>query len=363
MHVTTIKKSVAGCLLVITSFLLLAVPVKGTEQKLTTIKLVETYHSEAELQATYPELFSKRAIQDEGNYISFYDPEKRQFLAQLPKKQPEVLREEPLGNDIAIWRRTYRYQPSDDHNFLIVTEWEGGKLKYGDADPAELRGEPVKRVLYNTSGEKITELPRKVTSVELSPDKQHFLAMGGGEAGPLPIYLYSIDGTLLHTIEDAGLSVTFSQNGKFLQEVLSYQGTFRILSNTGELFYEGDYSQWTQHLEQVFVSENGTFLLVEAPLKISLFSINGEQIWEVPSSGVMHCYFNSDRGILQIITICKRLNQPGRIKDRYQLEIRSLESGQLLNTIEGVSLQSRFTQEMTIIHSGGKYHEYQIIPQ
>ena len=153
-----------------------AAPARAVVQEYQTLELVRTYNTEEEVQAAYPDLFPPKLIEDTGNHINFLDPQTKQPLKQLSKQPSQILREELTENDTIIWERTYQYQISEDQAFLVETEWEGGRLKSGSADPADLRGEPVKRTLYNTKGEVVTQLLSDMNFVQLSPNKQYFYA-------------------------------------------------------------------------------------------------------------------------------------------------------------------------------------------
>ena len=337
--------------------LLCAAPARAVVNEYQTLDLVRTYASEAEVQAAYPDLFPTQTINDDGKTINFYDQHSRSLIKQLQKKSPEVLREENTENDTIIWEKSYHYQISDDHAFLIETEWESGRLKSGIADPAELRGTPTKCILYNSIGESIAQLDPYMNIVSLSPDKQHFLVMGADEEIFPFVYLYAIDGTLLKTFEFEGAgSASFSENGEFIEA--RSQKQFFIFSKTGKQLYETVYSDLggNSTVYGIFVSPDGASFLVSLSGKLRLLSLSNQLLWEIESPEVLSCYFDKEKNTLQLLTLSE--NQGTAQHDIYQVDIRAIETGKLLDRIEGVSQQTQFRNGTIFIHQGGTFYEY-----
>lgn len=363
MQVTKMKKFVAGCLLVMTSVLLIAESIMGAEQEFKTLELVRTYQSEEEVRATYPDLFPAQTIKDEGDVINFYDPGTKRILKQLRKEQPEVLREEKRGKYTVVWEKHDEYQISNDGTFMLATEFAIGHNKETDGDFGGGRiPKPQKRVLYNAHGQEIVQLPLEVNIIRFSPDKQYFVAYGEDEEPSEYLYLYSIDGALLAKEHMSGYLVAkYTQDGEFFSVFDSFGKKFSIFSQTGKLLYENDYTNLKKHtiLYGIFVSDDGTSFLMHTSGTISLFSMKSELLWEVPSSRVIGCRFNSKQHVIQIISVNESVSASER-KDIYQLEIRSLNSGKLLDKLEGV-IEVRFIKNGGIIILGMEgYYEYSI---
>ncbi len=357
MRVTNLKKSVIVCMLVMASFLLLTESALGAEQEFKKLELMKAYESEKELRAAHPNIFPSQIIRDEGNRIVFSHPSTRQVIKQFSKRAPEVLREEPALNDSAVWKRYYNYDIFANGSLLLYTEWDRGQLKSSGADPAELRGGPNTRILYNAHGEEIVKLPLDVNTIERSPDGQMFLGTGYYEENSPFVYLYSIDGTLLHTFEfKGGANASFSENGDFL--IISSYPSVYIFSTDGTKIGEMAY----KHLNQgsviygMFVSDDGSSLLVyTSPNTIRLFSIDGDILWEASSSRIIHCFFNMEGKFIQLFTVCS----PQR-SGCWLFEVRDLESGQLIDKKE-VGPQSYFNNGTTILEEGGTFYEYNAI--
>ena len=369
MHVTNIKKSVAECLLVMTSFLLVAEPIMGTEQEFRTLKLIRTYRSEEELQATYPELFPQQTIKETNDSIIFYDPQTQKPTKQLEKVRSKILREEKRGTDTIVFEEFHEYKTSTDASFVLYTEYERGYPKGNPhADIPELRIKPQMVALYNAKGEKITQLPTEVNVIKIAPDKQSFLAYGEGEEPSKYLYLYSMDGVLLKKEEMNGyLVAAYSQEGAFFPVFDAFGRKFSIFSKTGKKVYENDYTTLIGDVQPilygVFVSENGTSFLLHTSGRLSLFTLDNQLLWDrsfPPGSAIYGCRFYSSNGVVIVISRGEKSRiVEGIAKSFQKLQIISLNSGQVVDEIEGITY-TRLFKEAIIVQKEGIYYEYTV---
>ena len=341
-----------------------ATPARAVVQEYQTLELVRTY-TEEEIQGAYPDLFPTPAIKDEGDVISFYDPQTKTLLKQLKKDRSRNVREErnPHGDGTTIWEKYVDYEISGDATFMLFTEFETGRNKETGADLEGVGAFPRKRLLYNGKGDVVAELPHEVNMIRFSPDQQNFIAFGEDEVPSEFMYFYSIDGTVLakEKLKDSPL-VKYTQQGEFLAVFDSFGRQFSIFSNTGKRIYEGDYTALIHNVNPilygVFPSEDGSSFLLNTSEKILLFSINNTLLWESPSSLVIGCTFDHTRNRMRILSVCNACNVPDK-KDIYQVEVRDRNSGELLDRIENV-IQARFLPDITIIQKEGGYYEYTI---
>lgn len=363
MYITKMKKSVAGCLLIITNLLLLAVSVLGAEQEFKTLKLVGTYQSEAEIQATYPDVFPKtNTIQVNRNEIQFVDADTGNVLKRIQTQQFSMEFKKPLteaelqqASEPIIGEMVDRHL-SDDKTFLVVSE--GTIQRQGVDDFVEGTFHVTKNTLYNANGDVMTELPLEARMIVVSPHTRDFVAYNWAEfGGPPSIYFYSSDGTLLQRQEIFERArVRFSQNGKFITMVGDTR-EFAIFTNTGKLIYQGDSKEFIPDirlLRRVCVSENVEQMLLATDLMIYLFTIQGKLLWKSPTPGIdlLDCHFFSPQ---QKIALKMMTGRSGN--DRYKVQIHSLATGEEFEEISRVT-DITSTNDRLIITKGGQYYEY-----
>jgi len=362
MQVTKIKKSVAGCLLIITNLLLLAVSVLGAEQEFKTLELVRTYQSKENVRATYSELFPKQVIENTEKSIDFRDPGTGQLVKQLNKKEPEVLREEKHGKYTTVMEKTYDYTISTHQSLVMYTEYEGGYVKETEANPPSLYPQPQKRILYNRKGEVITELPPMLNYLEDSPDHNYFVATYDGEGKADFIYFYDMKGNLLKKQEmNAHIGLKYSSDSKYVK-VEKYDpslafGEVYLFTKIGDFITKYDYgTALHDYLFDFHVSDNADLLLFSMFNNAYLISNDGRILWKKPYFQIMDCRFHTEKNYLIFYSM---LDDKPMNESRKSITTVSLIDGELLDTIEDVEL-GQFTQNGFIIKKEGTYYEYTI---
>lgn len=153
----------------------------GQEQELKTLKLVNTYQSEAEFQAANPEKFSKRnIIREKGGYIEFVDIATRAVQKQIKKEEfvlteAEKQRLNAPDNTSPLIKNYTAYTVTNDNMFLIQTDFTYIIHSLSDA-MGSTETNVNQNILYSAQGNVITTLPPEVFDIILSPDQQHFIA-------------------------------------------------------------------------------------------------------------------------------------------------------------------------------------------
>ena len=361
MHVTNIKKSVAGCLLIITSFLLITISVLGAEQEFKSLKLVCTYQSEEDVRKAYPEDFStikKITKNEEWIYLS---GRRLKTFEMEPLTDQEQQKVRKLDETAPVIKNGITRKLSPDHSFLLEAEVtvkmrESGYRHEGDVETKKL-------TLYNAQGEVVTQLASEVTSIRVSPDHRYFVTYTWNEYGNLSdiLYFYDIQGSLLHTqkiIERP--QVEYSQNGEFVQVYSDSEWTFAIFTNTGELVFQGNYIDLLKSVRsplwRVYTSEQGTHMLLFTSQRLDLYTTHGEFVWtrSIPKVRVVDCWFFSTQGKIVLQTMTSRSGD-----DRYDLQIHNFHTGEKLEEFPGIAEMTGVNSHL-IIKKEGQYYEYQI---
>ena len=363
MYVTNIKKSVAGCLLIITSFLLLAVSVLGADQELKTMKLVGTYQSKEEMQAAYPEQFPfVEKISPNGDSFRLAVPQKERLktfkIESLTETERQALQTSNKAKPV-IKTGTMRWL-SNDRTMLFeadvtVKVRESGSLHEGDVNTKNL-------TLYNARGEVVTHLSPEVNMLAVSPDRQYFVAYNWKEYGePAVLYFYAMDGTLFQKQDIIHFAqVRYSQNGEFVQVYSDMEQEFSIFTKTGVEVYQGNRKELIKHvrpiLHGVFTSEQGEWMLLATSQHIHLYTTQGEHLWTntFPGFDVADCWFFSSQEKIALKTISNRSGE-----NRYNVQIHSLQTGDILDTIIGVNDITVHNNHLIVI-KGEQFYDYQI---
>lgn len=371
MHVTKIKKSVAGCLLVIISVLLLAVSVLGAEQELKMLEFVRTYHSEKEYQRTNAKMLrAKKPIVDDGESIKFFDPETGQILKQIKKentrddmKLADAERTQ-LANMKSV-KKTFQeyYIPERGSQYLHVREYEMTLEPGGEGDVEQ---QLIKSTLYNDRGEKIADLPLDSRFIYLSLDKSNFVMIGKS------LYFYSIKMELLQKRENnpAVSEAKYSSNGQYIAMYDILVGKyFRIFTKGGELIFEGNYKDYTEknvNLYGVFVSDDGNYILLSTSKKAILLNSNGKKLWEVaypsgsPHTYITSAFFNIDKGVLYMSSIVPDHLYENRNRAPDYLIAATLKEGKVVDEITHIVYYTMTNNVLYLKKRGGGYYEYNV---
>lgn len=364
MYITKMKKSVAGCLLVITSFLLIAEPVLGAAQEFKTLELVRTYQSKEAVHSAYPEQFPLvEKISQNGDSFRLATPQKERLktfeIESLTETERQTLQTSNKAEPV-IKTGTMRWL-SNDRTMLLeadvtVNVRESGQLQEGDVNTKTL-------TLYNARGEVITQLAPVVSSIEVSPTRQNFVAYTYNVYDMISdiLYFYDMNGTLLNEqkiIEEP--RITYSQNGEFVQVYSDSDHNFAIFTKNGDPIYQGNYVRLIPNVRSalwnVHTSEQAEYMLLGVDLNIYLYTRGEKFLWKNATSGfdVADCLFFSkhEKIALQIAT-------GGAGDDRYNLQIHSLTTGEMLDKISGIA-EIRDLNGHLLIKKEGSFYEYQL---
>ena len=368
MRVFKLSKSVIVCTLVIISFLRLTVTVLGAEQESKKLELVRTYQSEEEYRSANTKLLDeKKQIVDDGEFIKFMNPETREIRKQFQKEKVKPLSEEEkqqLRHQKSIIRERLMYIIVGDHNYLMQIEYlqrfhHIEEFEYTEYPDIEI----TNRVLYNANGDKVANLPMDSDSlhIEASPTSQYFFTYGlDEEGGQHGLYFYSSNGTLLKKLDMDGMGkITYSQNGEFVV-IFSLNDPFIwVFTKTGEVVFQGKYTDFIQDpfgtLYNLFISEDGGYLLFQTRDAIHLCTINGDMLWEKKSVYLAACHFMSSQEII----IAKTSPRIVDGSQQYTVQVLSLENGEVIDEVEDVS-DDMVVNERIFLKKEGKYYEYQI---
>ncbi len=367
------NKNVVCCIIVVMGYALFgfSLPGRAQEQTLKTLELVRTYNSEEELWAAYPEWYlPKRQIVDDGEYFTFFDAETGKMSKRMKKQARDIVfteeeqrQLESPANIEPVIKETIGYMLSEEQQFLMVMEMN---VIFTDLGDHERESELKEHVLYNSEGVELTHLPLDFLGIQESPDRQHFLAYSlEGEYTTRTLYFYSNDGVILNkqVIPDYAV-ISYSQSGEFVTSYDRHGSEFTLFKKTGGLLYQGNYTELIPHtrspLTGVFISENGENMLLVTGQRLHAFTIAGDMLWEKPLSwfSIDSCHFFSGKRKIAVKVINRELNQPGS-DDRYNLEVRSLDTGEILDRIIGIS-EIKGHHEQLVFTKEGRYYEYNI---
>lgn len=161
----------------------------GAEQRLKTLELVRTYHSEAEFQTANAKLLrANKPIVDDGESIKFFDPETGQLLKQMKKEktresiaftEAERAKLTNSSNTEPVVKHAMSYYiPKQGPSYLLVSEYE---IKTYHLDGEGGPNYHIKNItLYNSRGERIMDMPSYTNLITSSPNKESFVAYYDG---------------------------------------------------------------------------------------------------------------------------------------------------------------------------------------
>lgn len=263
-----------------------------------------------ELYQKYPELAPHKAvIVDTDDRIQFIDPITGEIAHHISKERSRLA----TTHEQQTWQYDYLpdvmehgmwYQITEDGKWLLQTEY------LVDARERPETEQPIfdikRQPLYDEQGKQVAVLPFVTEFVLTSPTGQHFVAyrLRGYESPEIAfIGFFSRDGTLLNTFEAVGmyLRMAFSQNGEFV--VLSNTTLLTIFTKTGQLVYHRDDTRPMIHetwwaFYNIFVSEDGQFLLFQGEKNLYLYTQEEELLWQKPSEFTDECYFMTHKKLL-----------------------------------------------------------------
>ncbi len=374
MRITKMEKSVAGCLFVITSFLLLTVSVLGTEQELKTLKLMKTYQSESEFQNVNASILrAKRPIMIDEESIEFIDSETGQVLKKLKKEtqfdQIQITETEriklshPSRPETIIKECTGYYLPPQAPSFLLVLKY---KITIPPSDESSPSEKIQKATIYDHRGEQVMILPSDANTLAPSPDQKYFiLYYEGMESVGEYLYFYRADGTLItkQKFTHASLKINFSTTGEFIAIHSHWGKQFFIFTKQGEIIFEGnyqDYSGKNSTLEDVFVSDDGNYILLSISNKAILLNGQGDKLWEIqlPVSPIENVYFHLAKNYLLMFRMA-----PDTIyndDDSRGLRVVSVDTGEILDEIADITYYTIANNILYVKQQEGSYYEYKI---
>lgn len=348
-----------------------SLPGRAQEQTFKTLELVRTYNSEEALRAAHPELYpEERQIIDDGEFFTFFDADTGKMSKRMKKQASGIVFTEEEQRQLKgspnvdpVVKETVGYMLSEKRQFLMVMEMS---IIFNGLGDYERESELKKHILYDHEGVELTHLPLDFLGIQESPNLQYFLAYSLEERSITHnLYFYSRNGTMLNkqSISDYA-NLSFSQNGEFVTSYNRSGSEFAFFKKTGELLFQGNYTELIPHarspLTGVFISENGDSMLLVTGRHLYSFTTAGEVLWKKPLSwfNIDSCYVFSRKRKIALKIINKELNQLGTT-DRYNLEICSLETGELLDRIIGIS-EMRGRHEQLVVTKEGTYYEYNI---
>ena len=377
MHITKIKNSVAGCLLVMTSFLLITVSVMGAEQEFKTLELVHTYQSEKEFQVANARLLrEKHLIVDDGEMITFFDPETGRILKQIQKEQTfdrvmsslttterQQLEDQITPKALMKTFREYVIPSYGSEPYLQIREYETAISDHTEGDGYQ---KLLRSTIYNRQGEFMMDLPLDISAVVLAPDRKHLIGYSTSLIHPGEyLYFYSKPGELAKKVpfpHGGGTEINYSADSEYLAIWSIWGYEFFIFTKTGELVLKEDAKKYITpqniNLYEAFVSNNAEYILLCMGKDEILLNENGTQLWKLPHKTgfrVASAYFNISHGQLYISTGFPgiRSNTPG------WLRIVNLTDGIVLDEIMPIYSYTIINQTL-YINRGGRYEEYHI---
>jgi len=214
---------------------------------------------------------------------------------------------------------------------------------------------------FSTSGVNFQQLPEKINTVILSPNNKYYVAYEEKENETSHIYFFSSAGKLLNTVEvNIYPNIKYSQNSEYVEVFNRFGRQYMIYTNEGILIQEGDYIDLTQDnqaiLHNIFISNDGSSLLISISNKAYLFSSNKIKQWERSSSPIIDCQF-LDENIINLKLISRQREKA----NPFNLEVLSKPSGQTLDSINQVS-DVIFINSKVIVGKNSRFYEYEIQP-
>ena len=207
------------------------------------IKLARTYKNQTDY-VTEKSLKTSR-VEESGDKFVFLD-EKGAKKAEKQKEKSKIVgrmvftteEKDNLKQHKGVIKPTVDYKVLGNGAFLLETHRETSFNSEGDVS----RAKDVERMLYDSAGKKILDLPLSLNQVIVAPDSKHFLGYYVGEVGARNIYFYDANGALLknHELknETYGGGPKYSPNG---QVVLFFNNddnrTVDVFNSQGDILW------------------------------------------------------------------------------------------------------------------------------
>ena len=162
-----------------------AAPARAVVNEYQTLDLVRTYTSEAEFQAANAKMLrEKQPIVDDGESITFLDPETGQVLTRMKKEQAideifkftdveKILLAAPENQTAVIKQYAIYAIAQESHAFLMIYKCEAAFLSRTQEVASD---QCSNAAIYNHHGDKIGDLPSDTNGIVSSPKGDHFLA-------------------------------------------------------------------------------------------------------------------------------------------------------------------------------------------
>ena len=349
-------------------------------QPLTTLELVRTYPSEDALRAAHPELFPDsnprpETIIKQEQAIQFIDPETGEVIAQLPRTQDETWTDEAWTpeekarvsnseNEIPVVTTSTGYEIYGD--LLLVTDYER-EVYYIDKriDRWYYTERTLRNVLYNNRGEQLAELAPEIDYLAVAPDSQTFMAFDSEEDGfSSGIYFYDRHGTLLRFYARGIYPwYQYSPNGQYIRFMNELGNDFYIFTTAGDMVLEGDFTEYAGIrngiLHNLFVSDNGEYVLLSVSQVAVLLDRQGQELWQIPARATLKCHIRPSDNLVLLQAHDPEKKRSSLPEDPFVFKAVALDSGRVLDELNNVS-DVLFTQDSIYINIGGQYHEYTI---
>ena len=324
-------------------------------QPLTTLKLVRTYPSEDALRAAHPELFPEQPPLDNSVFASI---EQGPTLEELTFTAEEKARLADPNNVEPIQKTFYAYSTLRNE-FLMVSEYELEIYNTFELQAFDMKT-AIKQLLYNKHGQLVTDLPNDINDIQISPDKQYFVAYYDGETESKNFYFYHSNGTLLRQYELYGYpQVKYSANGNYVELFNLFGNDFYIFTKQGELCFKGDIRDYEPHLNNLFISDDGNHILLNTSRLAILIDSSGRVLWKEPSSYIHNVHFVPLKESLIMICSNPEKNRIGE-EAPYILKIVSSKTGKLLDERISDISEVYIMNNTIVIKKGETYNEYTI---
>jgi hypothetical protein len=372
MQVFKLRKSAIVCMLVMASSL--STTATGAEQEFKTLELIRTYSSKEEFQKANTKLLrSKTPIVENEEVIRFIDPETGQILKQLKKDtqfeqiqftNAEIRKLSDSSHPASVTKQcTGYYLPPETPSFLLVFDYE---MTFPPTDEASVKEIIRKTTVYNRRGEVVMDLPSDVNMLTPSPTQEYFIAYYEGmpSVGGEFLYFYHADGTMIAKRTFYGSPrITYSSTGQFAAIHDHWGKQFSIFTKQGEVVFEGNYQDYAgknSTLEDVFVSDDGNYILLSISNKAILLNRSGNKLWEISVllSPIENVHFQLDEN--QIFMFRMSPNILYHDNDPRGFMIVTIDTGEALNEMIDIVYYSIFTNILYIKQRQGDYYEYKI---
>ena len=364
-----------------------AAPARAVVNEYQTLELVRTYPSEADFQAANANMLrAKHPIVDDGQTISFIDPDTGNVLKQITREQTideiyALSAEEQAqiveGNSITKPYVDYMLPNLGYPTVLVANEVEIN-IHRPDERGAGSDWKYVKQSVYNRNGEKIVELPPDANQVVGAPNGDSFLAYFDNlEESPGEfMYFYNVTGQLLNKLHfpHAMLNVRYSWNSEYLALYNLMSTSFSVVTCNGEMVLQADMRDYlsddTQqdhkfgNLEGIQVSDDGQYIFLSTSWKVFLLNRQGQKLWEMPVQSPfapVRAYFDITRGRVYLSRIEPEISYENRGHSLDSLKIWGVDlaKGIVLDEIPEVSYYTIINDHLYLKKLNGGYYDYQ----